>query len=564
MKHFKILLFLIGITVIFACSKDNPSVSSTPTPTLLVTGNNINFPDTNVLSFSTSQSLTVQAENLTNNLMIQGSTNFQISLDNASFSQSVSINSGTVNATNQILYIRFAPTASAIGITTGTITFTSQNATTVTINVSGTGLAIEPIIVASETDLTFGEISLNSQSDTQTVTINGSHLTDVIDISTTGEYEISLDGITFSNSLQITAANANNENQISVRFIPTSVIGALAGILTIANSDITSDIAINLNGEAIGMAHNYTTFQDERLAFGGGYSQSAEASFNLHPDVSTIRTIKMFVKLRCPTGGCNAWDVFANIKVKDTDSGNWYEMGRYITPYGVDNSQVDRGFEIDVSDFRSLLEGNVELRAYIETWGSDGWELSIDFDYVEGVPDYPYYAIAGIFTYDVNSLEGVPYGEAHTFDLDKMVTIPANAEATSLRTIITGWGHATPTDADGRPCAEWCYRTHNIKINGANTFDHNMGPIGCATNPVNPQSGNYLPDRAGWCPGMAVPVRTNDFATSMAGSTFTLEYEYENWTTDGGNTSGTSGAYYATSTFVIVKSNTPIVKPTIN
>jgi len=145
--------------------------------------------------------------------------------------------------------------------------------------------------------------------------------------------------------------------------------------------------------------------------------------------------------------------------------------------------------------------------------------------------------------------------------LDKIIQIPNNAESTHLRTLISGWGHATPTDANGRPCAEWCYRTHDVKINGVNTFQHYMGPIGCDTNPIYNQSpGNWMPDRAGWCPGMAVPVRSNDLGNSFNGTSFTFEYDFEDWTSDqqGGN------AYYATSSYVIVKSNTEISSPIVN
>ncbi|PHS10115.1 MAG: peptidase [Kordia sp.] len=343
-------------------------------------------------------------------------------------------------------------------------------------------------------------------------------------------------------------------------------LGMKNGILTLSATAV-DDVIINVSGTGIPVIHNYPTFQDQRIAFGGGYNQTETATFNLHNDLTNIETIKMYIKLRCPSGGCNAWDVFANIKVKDISSGDWYEIGRYITPYGIDNSAVVRGFEVDVTDFKSLLSGSVELFARIETWGSDGWELSVDFDYIEGTPDYPYYAVADVISYDDWSTSGVPYGVTNdpmVWDLNKLITIPANAEATSLRTIISGWGHATPTDSDGRPCAEWCYRTHDVKINGANTFQHYMGPIGCGSNPVSGQGGNWSPDRAGWCPGMAVPVRVDELATAMAGNTITFEYDYENWVTDGGNTSGNSGAYYATSTFVIVKSNTPIAKPTVN
>ena len=53
------------------------------------------------------------------------------------------------------------------------------------------------------------------------------------------------------------------------------------------------------------------------------------------------------------------------------------------------------------------------------------------------------------------------------------------------------------------PVREWCYRTHDIKINNASAFQHYMGPIGCPSNPINDEQdpGNWEPNRAGWCPG---------------------------------------------------------------
>jgi len=308
---------------------------------------------------------------------------------------------------------------------------------------------------------------------------------------------------------------------------------------------------------------DFTTFDKEHLAFGGNNNQSSTKTFTLHDEQRNVKNIKMYIILECPSGGCNAWDVYANIKVKDKSNGELYEIGRFITPYGVDNSAYSNGYEIDVTDFKSLLSGSTELRSRIETWGSDGWNLTVKFKYTLGKPDYEYYAVNDILMYDEWSTSGVPYGTTHTKDLTKTITIPSNSAATSIRTIISGWGHSTPTDSDGRPCAEWCYRAHQIKIAGVDEFNHDMGPIGCSSNPTSNQAGNWQPDRAGWCPGMEVPVRTDNFSTSKAGSTFDFEYFYQPWTSDGGNTSGNSGAYYATSCFVIVKSNDPIAKPTV-
>ena len=54
-----------------------------------------------------------------------------------------------------------------------------------------------------------------------------------------------------------------------------------------------------------------------------------------------------------------------NVKVKDKSSGNYFELGRFVTPYGVDTSQLGRVFEFDVTDFKSLLTGEVELMSRI-------------------------------------------------------------------------------------------------------------------------------------------------------------------------------------------------------
>lgn len=302
------------------------------------------------------------------------------------------------------------------------------------------------------------------------------------------------------------------------------------------------------------------TFSSQRLAFGNGHQQSCEGVFSFPNDPTKVKSIRMFVKLRCPQGGCNAWDMFANVRVKDQASGEWFEIGRFITPYGVDNSLRTKGFEIDVTDFKSLLSGEVNLRAFIEVWGSDGWLLSLDFEVVEGEPDYPYYAVAKVLDYARHSLDGIPYGESHQFAVEKSITIPTNAQQTNLRTIISGWGHATPVDSDGRPCAEWCFRTHQVLIDGVPLFHHDLKGIGCASNPVQPQKGNWAPDRAGWCPGMEVPVRRDLFVDPMGGANFCYQYQLAPWTNNMQSSADNKHAYYAISTFVVVKSKTPFTE----
>ncbi len=415
-----------------------------------------------------------------------------------------------------------------------------------------------PTLSFSSTTLTFEQTEI-ANSTQKEVTLSGEYLSQEVSLMTSGDFTVSVDNENFNDEVIVSPDDINNSMTIHVKFTP-SQLGEVTHTLSVTGADF-DEKTINLNGEGIVGEETIQTFNSTRLAFGDGYSQTATQAFDLPADPTLISNIKMYVKLRCPEVGCDEWDVYANVRVKDDASGEFFEMARYITPYWNDNSQLPRGFKFDVTDFKSLLTGNTELQIKTECWNDLGYLISVEFDYEYGEPDYPYYAVERVMAYNSSSIDGVPYGVAHDFDLDKSVTIPENAESTHLRTIISGWGHATPYDPGNRPCAEWCFRTHHIKINGAPAFEHYMGPIGCAQNPVNNQNpGNWTPDRAGWCPGMEVPTRIDNFTEAMAGNTFTYEYDYEDWT----NNEQNGDAYYATSTFVVVKSNTEIEKPTVN
>jgi hypothetical protein len=418
----------------------------------------------------------------------------------------------------------------------------------------GSGDAVS--LSSSLSQLFFEGTPMDEYSSVKTLTISYSNLTTDIQITSSSVFEVSLDGAAFSNNIVMPIDGTSN--LLFVRFAPLSV-DSFQGEITIQNTEIANDLVITLSGAGIPRIQNYQTFSRERLAFGAGFSQSATQIFNLPSDVSNIEAIKMYVKLTCPSGGCDEWDVFANVKVIDPVSGEHYELARFITPYWNDNSQLPRGFEFDVTDFKSLLTGSVSLRIMTECWNARGYEVSVDLDYVEGTPDYAYYEIARLFNYDNNSLAGIPYGVTHSLDLTRTINVPSNAQSTHLRTVISGWGQTASGDPDGRPCAEWCFRTHQVLIDGAMMFQHDLAPLGCASNPVSNQApGNWMPDRAGWCPGMEVPTRIDPFSSNVAGTALNFEYELESWT----NT-GSSSAFYAISTFLVVKSDTPISRPIV-
>ena len=426
-----------------------------------------------------------------------------------------------------------------------------------------------PSISVDKTSITFDDTMVTKSSNTASVFIQSKNIESAVNISSSEGFEISLNNLDFGNSLTI---EANESKTVYVRFSPSNIQN-YSGSIDVENTQATN-VKINLSGEGVQLRYNYKAFSNKRLAWGSGYSQAASQNFDLHTDNSNIEGIKMYIRLECPSGGCDPWDRFANILVKNSDTNQWYEMARHITPYGVGNSVLDRGLEVDVTDFKSLLVGNVELKTYAETWVSSGWVISLEFDFLAGEPDYKYYQITPVIQFNNNSLSGVPYGgengvtelDETKFGLKKSISLGSNIKSAHFRTIISGWGHATPADSDGRACAEWCFRTHKIKIDNTDKFSHYMGPIGCSSNPITNQGGNWSPDRAGWCPGMIVPVRIDQFNSDISDSTIDFEYYFQPWTNNFVGTQGynNKNAYNAISSFIVLKSDQQIDAATIS
>lgn len=53
----------------------------------------------------------------------------------------------------------------------------------------------------------------------------------------------------------------------------------------------------------------------------------------------------MFIKNECPNKTCDEWDRYANVYVKNKTTGEWYEIGRFITPYWVGTENYLAGWK---------------------------------------------------------------------------------------------------------------------------------------------------------------------------------------------------------------------------
>lgn len=100
--------------------------------------------------------------------------------------------------------------------------------------------------------------------------------------------------------------------------------------------------------------------------------------------------------------------------------------------------ELPRGLEIDVTDFKSLLSGQTELRIYTETWLAKGRKYSVDFEFTFGKPDFRYSLVVPVFQYNKASVGTIPYGKENKIDLKRQIYIPENVEKAYLRSTISG------------------------------------------------------------------------------------------------------------------------------
>ena len=230
---------------------------------------------------------------------------------------------------------------------------------------------------------------------------------------------------------------------------------------------------------------------------------------------SEYSDIIMHLSLDCPAGGCDPWDRKAKISVKHL--GEWFEIGRYVTPYG-----VECGWDIDVTDYRSIPKEEVALGSYIDTWVQPGWLVSIEFEFITGIAEYPFTSIRNVWNYDY-----VTYGDPTNPVNISTITeyIPEDTEDAYLRIITTGHGQGNTDNA-----AEFSIKRHNILINGESSYFHNFWRDNCEFNQCSPQNGSWQYDRAGFCPGDKVTPQ--DFSIldySLPGDTLQLDYILEDY-----------------------------------
>lgn len=196
-----------------------------------------------------------------------------------------------------------------------------------------------------------------------------------------------------------------------------------------------------------------------------------------------------------------------------------YEIGRFITPYGIGLTLGNDGFTwvYDVTDYAFLLQDSVDIST-----GNQQELVDLRFEMIEGTPAAP------VVKFDR------PWGQSRSIRYSALnddsalepttVDIHPDADRQKVITRLTGHGHNSNT-GNFPHCCEWKDNTHYMYVNGAKAAEwHIWQTNDCALNPVFPQGGTWPGAREGWCPGDLVKDFEFDLTSHVSGSSYELDY----------------------------------------
>lgn len=242
----------------------------------------------------------------------------------------------------------------------------------------------------------------------------------------------------------------------------------------------------------------------------------------------SVRRVKLLLTLGSPDSMPTAhWDYCDVISIRRqggvAGKDHKIEIGRMLTPYG---SIFGKGWqwqwEVDVTDFAFLLRDSVEIE-YLHTGyepNTVGWALTLDFEVTLGPPVSKFLGMVPLWN------DKYKYGDPNNPIEASLRPVtyqtPAGAAYSRVRIQHTGHGADRP-----RNCSEFCSRWREIAIDGRVVDRRDMWKE-CSTNPLYPQGGTWIYDRAYWCPGdlqvpdvLDIPVKSGSHTASMTMEPYT-------------------------------------------
>ena len=245
-----------------------------------------------------------------------------------------------------------------------------------------------------------------------------------------------------------------------------------------------------------------------------------------------ISNITLNLYLNCPDSGCSDWDYSISVLLRTTEKGDTvnYQLGRMITPYSGAYNQGDNAktwnpkWSWEVSNYLSLMKDSVEIVVVYEGY-QDGFLSTTDFVFDLDKK----YKNKSIQTQNIH-YGYFPYGNIENpidnYVTAKEITLPKGTKRVYARVMISGHG-ADSTNA----AAEFLKKDFYYMVNGERIEKQAIWKDDCGCNPIQPQGGTWIYNRAGWCPGTAVNEYLYDLTPYIKGKKAVVDIDFEYYKT---------------------------------
>ena len=263
-------------------------------------------------------------------------------------------------------------------------------------------------------------------------------------------------------------------------------------------------------------------------------------AWGLLPDSSlNYRKIYLHYTMGCATGGCSDWDyttqIFVRHRTGELDTAfneiiENYELARVITPYG---SSLANNWEFtttfDITDFVQILRDSVEIRCHYSGWSS-GFSATLDFEFIEGTPARDVVKVENIYSGGYNYTTSADF-EANNL-IPKKFLIDQNSTGAMVKMATTGHGFDNNQSA-----AEFKPINYFVKIDGTQTHTQYNWDANCGENPIYPQGGTWIYDRANWCPGTRAQAFDHEITPHItSGDSVEVNIDFQSYSWSGTQT----------------------------
>ena len=207
-----------------------------------------------------------------------------------------------------------------------------------------------------------------------------------------------------------------------------------------------------------------------------------------------------------------------------------YELARVITPYG---SMLANNWEFtttfDVTDFIQVLRDSVEIRCHYSGWSS-GFSATLDFEFIKGTPSRDVVKVENIYS------GGFSYNSSSDFENTKLISKKFLIEANSTNAMVkmTSTGHGFDNN---QSAAEFKPIDYFVKIDGMQTHTQYNWDSDCGENPIYPQGGTWIYDRANWCPGKRAQAFDHEITPYITpGDSLEINVDFQSYSWSGTQT----------------------------